>query len=221
MIQAQVVSAPVGSVPPELERGMQRPFAALAFISRVVEDVPPPLLSPEELDALKAITIGFLPGEEPTIDFADIVEPAPTPIPRAPRPTPPKFPQGVDANIREFLFRGLDRGVISERGKVYGVYAPDEKGAYATLIIGARLDRRDGVVYVRVLEVSGEAFRPLELLRDRRTELAYELIRSPDVIRNKDLRQRVLVLSQFFHALAQKMESTGGKKQKNRQAKRS
>lgn len=218
MTQSAVASAHADLVPPELERGMHRPFVALAAIPRVVEDPP---LSSEELSALKAITIGFLPGEEPVVDFADIV-PASTPVPRAPRTPPPKFPQGVDTNIREFLFHGLDRGVISERGKVYGVYAPDEKkkGAYATLIIGARLDRRDNIIYVRVLEVSGEAFRHLEMLRDCRAELAYELVRSPDAIRNKDLRKRVLIMSQFFHALARKMKS-GEKKQQNRQAKRS
>ena len=217
MTQSAVASAHADLVPPELERGKHRPFVALAAIPRVVEDPP---LSSEELSALKAITIGFLPGEEPVVDFADIVEPASMPLPRAPRPPPPKFPQGVDTNIREFLFHGLDRGVTPECGKFYGVYAPDENGAYATLIFGARLEPRDGVVYVRVFEVSGEVFRPLEVLRDRRAELAYELVRRPDAIRNKDLRKRVLIMSQFFHALARKMKS-GEKKQQNRQAKRS
>jgi hypothetical protein len=215
MSQAQVVSASADSVPPELERGKHRPFATLASVPRVVEDPP---LSPDELAALKAITIGFLPGEEPAID-ADIMESSTTPpAPRILCPTLPKFPKGVGTNMREFLFHGLDRGVIPECGKFYGGYAPDANGAYATLIIGAR--RREGVVYVRVFDVSGEIFRPLEVLRDRKTELAYELVRNPGAIRNKDLRKRVGVLSEFFWSLVRKMESTGGKKQ-NRQTKRS
>src|SRR3989338_6827161 len=108
MTQSAVASAHADLVPPELERGKHRPFVALAAIPRVVEDPP---LSSEELSALKAISIGFLPGEEPVVDFADIVEPVSMPLPRAPRPPPPKFPQGVDTNIREFLFHGLARGV--------------------------------------------------------------------------------------------------------------
>lgn len=219
-------AAPVVEMDPNLglERGTHRPFAVLASVTRSasalseppqVKDAPSAIrntpikkkrkssdvtrpLTPEQLAEFKEYVIGFLPGEQKVVAF----------VPSVSRATPPKFPNGVSGDIGEFLFCGNDRGVIPERGKAYGVYCY-KNGQYSTMIIGARTDRRDDVVYVRVLDVSGESFRFLAPLRDYRTELAYDLLRNPSTIQNGELRHRVEGLSRFLWLLAKKIKGTG------------